>query len=84
MSPSAKKFVDKIYEDIESKVDDGKDLRYKELEVKCDEILDAIKYLPMVSGEYNSAEISFESANNKDETNEEPTVDPTKDSENKE
>ena len=58
LSPSAKQFVDKIKRNNE--LEDDVDSKYKNLETKCDEILEAIKYLPVVSGDYNNAKTHFE------------------------
>lgn len=58
LSPSAKQFVDKVTRNNE--LEDDVDSKYKNLETKCDEILEAIKYLPVVSGDYNNAKTHFE------------------------
>lgn len=58
LSPSAKQFVDKVLRSNE--LEDDVDSKYKNLETKCDEILEAIKYLPVVSGDYNNAKTHFE------------------------
>jgi hypothetical protein len=58
LSPSAKQFVDKVKRINE--LEDDVDSKYKNLETKCDEILEAIKYLPVVSGDYNNAKTHFE------------------------
>ena len=78
MSPSVKKFYEEIINNTseENSTIEKLEAKYNELEAKYEELLNAIKYLPVVSGEYIKVQDNYESnvsvAENADGTVEEP------------